>query len=207
MGSKFIPLPEYINGFRMIECLGHINGSRRAVAECRVCKRIYEVDPNKLKYNKSCGCLKSGRIVNRYRNTHSKLSKLYKDMMSRCYNKKRLCYDNYGGRGIAVCEEWRTDSNVFCEWALVNGYEEGLTIDRIDNDKGYAPDNCRWTTVTEQNRNKRGVKLNMEYAREIRGSSMTINELAKKYGVSRASIEFVKANKMWREDVSTGGAN
>ena len=168
--SNLKPLPEYINGFRVIKCLGYDKdkGGRWAIAECKICKRIYEIDPNKLQYRKHCGCIKSGRIVNRYRSSHPKLARLYKEIMNRCYNKKRLCYNNYGGRGITVCDEWRANSNIFCEWAIRSGYMEGLSIDRIDNDKGYSSDNCRWTTILEQNRNKRDTKLTLQLARIIR---------------------------------------
>ena len=200
--SKLKPLPEYINGFRTIKCQGYDKNRRVrwATVECKVCKRIYEVDPNKLQYRKHCGCIKSGRIVNRYRAIYPKLNNLYKDMILRCYNKKRLCYNNYGGRGITVCDEWRADSNVFCKWALENGYEENLSIDRIDNNLGYYPKNCRWTTITEQNRNKRNVKLTLDLAKEIRLSDAQISYLEKKYGVDRETIRQIKDNKSWREN-------
>lgn len=65
---------------------------------------------------------------------------------------------NYRDRGITVCDEWRKSFNAFREWALSHGYSDSLTIDRIDNDAGYGPDNCRWATVSEQNRNKRHAR-------------------------------------------------
>lgn len=203
------PLPEYINGFRTISCFGYDKEKCRrwASVECKVCKRIYEVDPNQLKYRKHCGCMKSGRIINRYRNSHPKLHKVYKDMMNRCYNKNRLSYHNYGGRGISVCKEWKDDSNTFCEWSLINGYGDGLSIDRIDNDKGYSPENCRWATVTEQNRNRRGIRLNLDLAKEIRGSTMSYPALAKKHNISEWAVWKVKTNKIWKEDNVSGGAN
>ena len=81
-------------------------------------------------------------------------------------------------------------------------------IDRIDNDKGYSSDNCRWTTILEQNRNKRDTKLTLQLARIIRSSTGSCRELAIKYGTSESSIWLVKANKTWREDdESNGGAN
>lgn len=205
--SKLKELPEYINDFKIIKCLGRINGSRRAIIVCKVCFREYEADPNKLQYRKHCGCMKSGRIVNKYRNTHPKLLAVYKDIKNRCYNKKRLSYKNYGGRGITVCDEWLSDSNVFCEWALKNGYYEGLSIDRINNNEGYSPNNCQWTTVTEQNRNRRGIKLNMELAKEIRRSIISNSILAKRYKVSIETIYSIKKNESWREDAPSGGAN
>lgn len=79
-------------------------------------------------------------------------------MRARCNNPNNPKYDLYGGRGISVCEEWLHDFAQFRDWAMANGYRDDLTIDRIDCDGNYEPSNCRWATVTEQNRNRRNVK-------------------------------------------------
>ena len=79
-------------------------------------------------------------------------------MKSRCNNTKHPRYSDWGGRGIKVCDEWLHDFEKFYTWSMSHGYADNLTIDRIDNDKGYSPDNCRWATVKEQNSNKRNVK-------------------------------------------------
>lgn len=75
------------------------------------------------------------------------------DMKRRCYNPKNKRYDNYGGRGISVCEEWRNDFKAFYDWAMANGYTDELTLDRINVDKNYEPTNCRWASQVEQMRN------------------------------------------------------
>jgi len=82
----------------------------------------------------------------------TRLYKIWSNMLQRCSNPNFKEYESYGGRGIKVCEEWK-NSKSFIEWALSNGYSNKLTIDRIENDKDYSPDNCRWATSLEQNRN------------------------------------------------------
>jgi len=74
-------------------------------------------------------------------------------MKRRCLNPRDARYQDYGGRGITICEEWRQDFKAFESWALESGYSDELTIDRVNNDSGYRPGNCRWATQAEQNRN------------------------------------------------------
>jgi hypothetical protein len=88
----------------------------------------------------------------------SKLYKKWRTMTYRCVYQSNRGYPNYGGRGIKICEEWK-EFIPFMEWAVVNGYKEGLTIDRINNDGNYCPENCRWATRHEQDRNTRRTRL------------------------------------------------
>lgn len=127
----------------------------------------------------SCGCAKiEQKTVHNLSNT-----KLYKTLVSikgRCKNPNHPNYKRYGGRGITLCEEWDGEKGFenFYNWAMQNGYRDGLTIDRTDNNKGYSPNNCRWVTNKQNSNNTRNCKL-----MTINGESHTISEWADIKGI------------------------
>lgn len=105
----------------------------------------------------SCGCYQKeqARKVNfRHGKTHTSLHNRWKAIMQRCCNPKNERYKDYGGRGITVCEEWN-EFTKFYDWSMKNGYKKEYELDRIDNDKGYYPDNCRWCKPIINNHNRR----------------------------------------------------
>lgn len=158
----------------------------------------------------SCGCLQIERTAEAHTTHgkyHTRLHGIWTDMKARCNNPNRKAYKDYGGRGITVCEEWHNSFETFYEWAMANGYSDDLTIDRIDNDKGYSPDNCRWATMADQNKNKRagGHKLTKQQVENIRAEyrkgerGFGCVSLAKKYNVTTQTIHGIITNKIWRE--------
>ncbi len=121
------------------------------------CGNICEVIGNNLirGRNKSCGCLKKENAIKknwRHGDRRIRLYRTWVNMKSRCFRKNHHKYKYYGGRGITVCPAWRSNYLIFKEWALANGYADHLTIDRIDNDGNYEPNNCQWLTRSENSK-------------------------------------------------------
>lgn len=115
--------------------------------------------------------------------TETRLYYIWTSMKARCTNPRCKSFKHYGGRGIRVCEEWAQSFEAFQAWALPNGYTDNLTIDRIDNDKGYDPDNCRWVDRTTQSRNRRNNRF-LTY----NGETRTIGEWAEIVGIRNEVI-------------------
>ena len=140
---------------------------RFGIYKCGFCGNNFRADTNNIKSGntKSCGCHNKRRTkeVNTKHGLRStRLYVIWANIKDRILNSKHKQYNDYGGRGITICEEWKNDFMSFYDWSILNGYEEnkGLSIDRIDNDVGYCPENCRWTTKTIQSRNQRIPKNN-----------------------------------------------
>ena len=112
----------------------------------------------------------------------TKLYRIWADMLQRCKNPKSTNYKYYGARGIRVCEEWKVFIN-FYNWAMSAGYEKGLSIDRIDVNGNYEPNNCRWVTREQQDNNRRDSIKEL-----INGEELTLAQIARKYKVSYAMV-------------------
>lgn len=136
-----------------IKPVGH-DKSRNIVWLCKCnCGKSCTVSSNSLIRGKvkSCGCLKY-----KHGYTGTRLHEIWHSMKQRCNNPNHINYRHYGGRGIKICEEWDTNFIAFKDWAISNGYTEELEIDRINNNEGYSPNNCRWVShkVNCNNRNR-----------------------------------------------------
>ena len=127
------------------------------------CGNLFEARIDQIKSIKSCGCSRyeSIKFLNLSHGLSShRLNLIWRSMKQRAYNHNNTNYNNYGGRGITVCDEWRNDFISFYDWAMSNGYDKSLSIDRINNDGNYEPSNCRWTTKEVQAQNKRVLRSN-----------------------------------------------
>ena len=175
--------------FNRLTVVSQRSNGRRTVCKCIcVCGNEKEVALDKLKsgHTKSCGCLTHDH-TRRYQSlddiTYHRLWNIYTKMKRRCYTLEDPAYSYYGGRGISVCEEWRNKPTSFFNWALQNGYNNDLTIDRIDVNGNYEPKNCRWATKAEQALNKRN-----NFILEYKGVKKPLSEWVKEYQFNRTTL-------------------
>ena len=148
-----------------------------------------------------------------YRRQQQETNRLYSTyvaMKGRCHSRNHSNFPAYGGRGITVCEEWRTSFQAFMAWAQSNGYRPDLQLDRIDNDKGYSPDNCRFVTaeVNANNKRKREIPmrnnptLTVEQVRHIRrllALGMSQRRIARLFGVTHGTVWGISVGRSWKE--------
>lgn len=138
---------------------------------------------------RSCGCIKKQQDrINLTANHSHKMSKtrlyhIWQNMKSRCSNPNNQDYQRYGGRGIAVCKEWENSFSEFMKWANKSGYSETLSIDRIDFNGNYEPNNCRWATPKQQSNNRSSNHLVT-----IGKETMNISQWCEKYGIKLSVI-------------------
>lgn len=134
---------------------------------------------------RSCGCSRRYNTgLYQHGLSDTRLHRIWRSIKDRCYNPNNQDYKHYGGRGISVCDEWKSDFMVFYKWALSTGYGEELTIDRIDTNGWYSPENCRWVSMIEQSNNRRNNKVIT-----FRGESLTIAQWSRKTGVKYGDIQ------------------
>lgn len=149
------------------------------------CGKKTDVTSSNLRYGhtKSCGCLRSdvpSAISKKHGLYGTHIYRTYYNMKNRCYNPNYYLFKSYGGKGITVCDEWLGENGLseFYKWSMNNGYDESLSIDRIDNSKGYSPENCRWATMKEQQNNRTNNHLIT-----INGVCRTLKQWSEKTGI------------------------
>lgn len=163
--------------------------STEAVCLCD-CGNITTVELGNLRTGKttSCGCWKAtcykhGILHKKHGLSDHPLHNIWTKIKTRCYNPHDTAYKYYGERGISMCDTWKDDFYEFYTWAVNNGYKQGLSIDRIDNNQGYSPENCRWATKKTQANNRRSNRIIY-----VCGKKYTLQELADKYKIKRATL-------------------
>jgi hypothetical protein len=136
--------------------------------------------------------------------SNKRIEQVFRNMIQRCYNANNKDYKWYGGKGIVICDEWRNNPTSFEEWALASGYDDTLTIDRIDEDKNYSPDNCRWILKSQNSKYKSTTSLievdgevhtGKDWSRILGLGINRINAYIREYGLNN-TIEFIRRYKM-----------
>ena len=178
---------------------------RYGIYECPVCAIHFKTITADVKNGKSTKCLSCARknlTFSKHNDSKTRLYGIWCSMIGRVENKNSLDYKNYGERGITICKEWRSDYLSFKKWALENGYSNTLKIDRIENNSGYSPDNCRWVTQTIQSRNTRRLRstntsgyrgVSWHKKQQKFNSRITVNSITISLGSYCSDIEAAKA--------------
>lgn len=189
IGKRFGRLT--VVGFRRIDTGGGKQYAWGWDCRCDCGKVVYGLRPRAVKNGgtRSCGCLKEEQNIHNLgekRRTHGKtntrLYGIWSHIKERCNNPNCPAYMNYGGRGIKLCDEWK-DFSVFYTWSLQNGYDDGLTIERVDVNGGYCPENCCWVPFEEQAKNKRNIR----YV-DLDGEKMPLKTACERLGLPYKAI-------------------
>lgn len=164
------------------EEVDRVTKERRFRCKCK-CGKETDVDLNLLRFGntKSCGCLKKENQYFTHRMSYTRQMNIWGLMRDRCNNKNSRAYPKYGGRGIKVCKEWETFSGFWKD--MINGYEDNLTLDRINNDKGYSRENCRWASWQVQQNNRRNNTI-----LSIDGKQDTLANWCRFYKIKPATV-------------------
>ena len=170
-----------------------VDGRGEKMYRCRCdCGTISVVRSSNLRTGRSssCGCFANELTSERSKThgmTNTRLFRIWSGIKHRCYIESDYHYKWYGMRGITMCDEWKGDFMAFYNWSMANGYCDNLSIDRIDNDGNYCPENCRWVSQSEQTRNQcRNIMLTYN------GETLCAADWAKKTGISDSTIYWRK---------------
>lgn len=183
-GENIVDLSEKRFGKLTVLQLDKDRTKRKSYWICRCdCGNIKSIRGDSLKIVTSCGCVKKEQdlknlgVKRNHNMTHHPLFPIWDAVMNRCYNQNNRSYADYGGRGIKVCDDWHLVEN-FCKWGYENGFEKGLTIERIDVNGNYEPSNCKWIPSNEQAWNTRKTV----YV-DINGEMIPLARTARKLGL------------------------
>lgn len=170
------------------------------VFKCTACGKEIERTISEGKKLRTCGCVNPLGML-RHGDYDTSLYHRWNGMKQRCSNNKSKDYHGYGERGITVCKEWEEDFVAFKKWAFANGYSDNLQIDRIDNNDGYYPENCRWVTVQTNSTNRRSSKLSKELARiifnKVQQGELSQEKIASTFNISQQHVSDISRGRCW----------
>lgn len=191
----------------LYECNFKTNyGHKMYHVKCSECGWESNMRKYDIKITKKCTHIKingSYRDFNKYKWANKRINKIFNGMIQRCYNENDKAYRWYGAKGIKICDEWIENPNLFEEWALNNGYTDKLTIDRIEENENYAPDNCRWIPNKDNAKYKSTTSLievdgeihtGKDWSRKLGFGINVINKYIRRYGLDN-TIEFIRRYK------------
>ena len=180
---------QYENRLTPIKFMYKKRGFEYWLCKCS-CGKEKIVNYNRVKNNviKSCGCLQKEiafKLLKKHGESNTRLYRIWLGIKGRCYNKNKDTYKFYGGRGIKVCNEWLLKYNNFKDWAISKGYEDNLTLDRIDVNGNYCPENCRWITRKDQSNNTR-----RNFLLKFNGIQYTLQQFCDKYNIKSGKLRY-----------------
>lgn len=180
-------LGKKVGKITIVEYLGKIkkekgDNHRFWLGKCECGKNIYLRQTDILKETRK-SCPKCNRSSYKHGMTNTRLFHIWQNMRGRCYCKTNYDYKDYGNRGIKICDEWEYEFLNFYNWAINNGYSDELTLDRIDNEKDYCPENCRWSTAKFQSNHKTN---NVYYT--FKRKTQTSKQWCDEYGISQTTF-------------------
>lgn len=166
---------------------------------CPFCCKKVEKPIEKGKKQKSCGC-GTNLLISKHNGSSTRIYRIWLAMKSRCYNPNNERFKRYGERGIIVCDEWKNDFIKFRDWAIQNGYDDNFAIDRINGNSNYEPNNCRFVTAKENNRNKDNVissKKAIEIKILLKAKKHNHYQISEITGCKLHIIRDISANRTW----------
>jgi hypothetical protein len=170
----------------------------RWLCTCQCGKTISVLQQSLIAGQQSCGCLRKELQI-RHNAYGTPIYQTWISMIQRCRNQKNKSFKHYGGRGIIVCERWKTAANFIED---MGPRPEGMTLERINNDRGYEPGNCKWASPAEQTRNNRQTKLTKHQVhriREFKWAGASAKELAVLFDVTKSTIFKICAQTTWKD--------